>query len=169
MLSTWWPDYSHDLSCHNSENWLQRNGNKLTLKLKINYLKQSRWCLSDHWWLISRWPSELTGLSACCPLPQPIKAIAHWLGVMGGWRVSFLDNCLHSSLVAGIQNKVNFPFHQPCLFIGFRAMSSQLDPTFNYNFSPADLEQSKTHLYKEVWGIFGNAIWQKSNTWGKSC
>ena len=25
-----------DRSCHNSENWLQRNGNKRTLKLKIN-------------------------------------------------------------------------------------------------------------------------------------
>ena len=29
-FSTWWPDYSHDISCHNSENWPQGNGNKWT-------------------------------------------------------------------------------------------------------------------------------------------
>ena len=35
-LTTWWPDYSHDISCHNSENWPQGNGNKPTLELKIH-------------------------------------------------------------------------------------------------------------------------------------
>ena len=29
-FSTWWPDYSHDISCHNSQNWPQGNGNKRT-------------------------------------------------------------------------------------------------------------------------------------------
>ena len=29
-------DCSHDINCHNSEDWPQRNGNKLTLDLKIN-------------------------------------------------------------------------------------------------------------------------------------
>ena len=29
-------DCSHDINCHNSENWPQINGNKLTLELKIN-------------------------------------------------------------------------------------------------------------------------------------
>ena len=32
--------------------------------------------------------------------------------------------------VAGIQNKANFHFHQPGLFIGFWEASSQLGPTF---------------------------------------
>ena len=32
---------SHDISCHNSESWLQRNGNKSTLQLKINCTRQS--------------------------------------------------------------------------------------------------------------------------------
>ena len=65
--ATWWPDSSHDISCHSSENWPQRNGNKPTLELKINYLKQSRWP-------ILRWWSELTvsashsAYKSYCPL-----------------------------------------------------------------------------------------------------
>ena len=35
-LTTWWPDCTHDINCHNSKNWAQRNGNKWTLELKIN-------------------------------------------------------------------------------------------------------------------------------------
>ena len=30
------PDCTQDMSCHNSKNWPQRNGNKRTLELKIN-------------------------------------------------------------------------------------------------------------------------------------
>ena len=35
-LSIWWPDCTQDMSCHNSQNWPQRNGNKWTLELKVN-------------------------------------------------------------------------------------------------------------------------------------
>ena len=35
-LTTQWPNCTQDMSCHNPENWLQRNGNKLTLELEIN-------------------------------------------------------------------------------------------------------------------------------------
>ena len=35
-INTWQPDCIHDLSCHNSENCPQRNGNKPTPGLKIN-------------------------------------------------------------------------------------------------------------------------------------
>ena len=35
-LITWWPDSSQGISCHNSENWPQINGNKLILELKMN-------------------------------------------------------------------------------------------------------------------------------------
>ena len=88
------------------------------------YLKQSRWRWSDHQWPISRWLSELTVLFlhvAC--FPQSIKALAHWL--LGEWDESaFGQESAHSPPVAGIQNKANFPLHQPCLFIGFWATSS---------------------------------------------
>ena len=36
-LTTWWPDCSHDISVHDSENQPQGNGNTLTLELKINW------------------------------------------------------------------------------------------------------------------------------------
>ena len=35
-LTTWEPDCSHDISCHSSENWHQRNGDKPTLELKTD-------------------------------------------------------------------------------------------------------------------------------------
>ena len=35
--TTWWPDCSRDISCHSLKNWPQRNGNKLTLELKIQF------------------------------------------------------------------------------------------------------------------------------------
>ena len=33
------------------------------------YLKQSRWCRSDHWWPLSRWPSVV--LCVCCICRKP--------------------------------------------------------------------------------------------------
>ena len=63
----------------------------------------------------------------CCfcnrPLPLSIKALACCLSVV---RSLPLDRSLPSLPVAGFQNKENFPFHQPCLFIGFRVASSQI-------------------------------------------
>ena len=35
-LTTWWPNWSHDISCHNSKKWPWRKGNKPTVELKIN-------------------------------------------------------------------------------------------------------------------------------------
>ena len=70
--------------------------------------------------------------SACSPLPWPIKAPAHWLSVAGCVCVcvelAFGHMSAHPPLplwVASIQNKVNFPFHQPGLFNGFWPASSQ--------------------------------------------
>ena len=41
----------------------------------------------------------------------------------GSWP---LDRSPPSPMVAGLQSKANFPFHQLCLFIGFRTTSSQI-------------------------------------------
>ena len=78
------------MRCHNSENWPQRNGNKRTLELTMNYLKQPRpgCCWSDHWWPIWRWLSELTVLflhvAASHPPTPSLKALVPCLlGV--GW------------------------------------------------------------------------------------
>ena len=34
-IITQWPDCSHDISCHSSENWPQANGTKPSMELKI--------------------------------------------------------------------------------------------------------------------------------------
>ena len=61
-------------------------------------------------------------VSACSPLPPSINVLAHWLSVGGSQP---LDRGPPSPSVASIHNKANFPFHQPCLFIGFWAVSSR--------------------------------------------
>ena len=60
-LTMWWPDCIQDLSCHNAKNWLQRNGNKCTLELKIQF---SRSVVSD-----SLWPHGLQHARLPCPSP----------------------------------------------------------------------------------------------------
>ena len=56
-----------------------------------------------------------------CPLPASRRALAQWSSVAG------LGLCRHAPLpaVAGLWNKPSFPFHQPCLFIGFWWVSSR--------------------------------------------
>ena len=86
-------------------------------------------------------------VSECSPLRPSIKALAHWLSV-GGSRP--LDRSPPLPLVAGIWNKANFPFHQPCLFIGFWTVSG-LTPL------------SVTQWLKIIW-IFLQAMARVDNT-----
>ena len=119
----------HDISCYNSENRPQRNGDKWTLKLKIN----CTWNNQDD----SGQP-PLTNLkmtvrvdytvSVGSPVLLSIKTLAP-LVVRGGVVVGGsqpLDRCLHPPpTVAGFWNKANFPFHKTGLFIGLWAETSQ--------------------------------------------
>ena len=97
------------------------------------YLKPPRWCWSDHWWPIWRWLLEMTVLFLhVAPLPLlSIKALTSLFGLGWGQRVVGRQSAFEqtsatlSSVVASIWNKANFPFHQPGLFIDFRAASSQ--------------------------------------------
>ena len=57
----------------------------------------------------------------CNPLLS-MKSPAHWLSVVGE---SALGQEFTLPLVSGIQNKANFPFHQPCLFNGFWTVSTE--------------------------------------------
>ena len=65
--------------------------------------------------------------SPCSHLPLSIKAPASWLSGEGGdsafGQASILSP-LPPLLVAGIQNKANFPLHQPWIFIGFWVVNS---------------------------------------------
>ena len=63
-------------------------------------------------------------VSACSLLPPSIKALAHWLSVGGVSLWTGICPPLSPPSVAGFRSKANFPFHPPCLFIGFWAASS---------------------------------------------
>ena len=70
-LITWWPGSSHDISCHNSKNWPQRNGNKPILELQVNCsLNNQDDADQITTWPISRWLSELTVLFLHVPTPS---------------------------------------------------------------------------------------------------
>ena len=75
-LTTWWPDHSHDISHHSSENWSQRNRDKLMLELKTNHLKQSRWCWSEHqgpiWRRLPSWLCYFFMLPSLCKISCPL-------------------------------------------------------------------------------------------------
>ena len=108
------------------ENWPQEIETNQPWNQRLTVFK-TRWCWSDHQW--PRCLSELTVLFLhVAPSLSLLKALAHWMSV--GWSQS-LDRSppSPSSSVASIQNKANFPFHQPWLFIGFE----QPDPSpFSY-------------------------------------
>ena len=155
-LTTWWPDCTHDISCHNSESWPQRNWNKPTLKINC---ASSRWCWLDL--CMTNFKMSIRAVCAgfaCSPLLPPIKALAHWspVGGFGLWTgvcLSFPLTPLHP--VAGIWQKANLPFHQPWLFIGFRASGSQ-----------TTLSVSLMHAGKEGWLKHANnekKLWRLSS------
>ena len=132
-LTTRWPDCTQDTSCHSSKNRLQRDGNKCTLEVKINCtLKLPRWCWSGHWRPVWRWLLEMAALflRAASPLPRSrplrcflsIKALAPWSPVEAELAFGHVSGT--QPRPARIWKKVNFPFHQPGLFIGFSAVSS---------------------------------------------
>ena len=87
-LTTWWADCSHDINCHNSENWPQKRGgegatNRLwnwrftvpkTVKMTLVRL------LHNHFKMTVR---AYCAVSVCSCLPLPIKTLAPlWLR---GW------------------------------------------------------------------------------------
>ena len=84
------------------------------------YLKQPRWHGSDPCMINFRMTVRPDrAISTCSPLPLPTKALAYRLPVVGG--VGFWSGGCHPS---PFKNKANFPFHQPCLRIGFGVVSS---------------------------------------------
>ena len=118
------------MSCYNSRSWPQRNRNKWTLELKVNcpWSNQDDTGQStDDQFEDDCQIRDDCAVSACSPLLS-VKAlaplVASWGGV-GRWtdvRPSPLP------LVASIWNEATFPFHQPGMFIGFWAVSSQIPP-----------------------------------------
>ena len=83
-LTTWWPDYSHDISCHSSKNLHQRMETKDPGTEDLLYLKQSRWHWSDH-----HLTNVKMAVRADCAdstwnsLPLSIKALAQCMSLGG--------------------------------------------------------------------------------------
>ena len=129
MLTTWWPDRSHDVAATVPKTGLKEMETNwpwswiLIVLITINMILA---IITDHWWPFQddcqSWP--------CCfsmtPPPSAYESSCptgcSWEKWGGNWP---LDRSLPSPLVADIQKKANFPFHQPCLFNIFWAASSQ--------------------------------------------
>ena len=119
-LTVRWPDYSHDISCYNSKNWPKDVGTNWSLKWRLTTLKTIKMAL------IRQPRSEFKmvvrvdcAVSACRPLSQPVKALAHWLSAVVVVVELLLDRSSPFSQVAGIRNRANFPFTQSGPIIGY--------------------------------------------------
>ena len=85
----------------------------------------------------------------CCfsMYPPPFTYKSSCLLIGAGWGVGLWTGVRPSPPVAGIWNKANFPFHQPCLFIGFWVASSWT-PTFgNTAWQLMGLLNLRTHVF----------------------
>ena len=108
LITTWWTDCSHDVSCHSPKNWPQGNGNKPTLEHNTNCVKTTEMTL-----LRLPMASFKATVRADCAvytwslLPLPIKVLVHWLG-LGRSRPLDMSPL---PLAASLRNKANFSFH----------------------------------------------------------
>ena len=142
------------------------------------YLKQSRWHWSDH--PMANGKTNVGAdciVSACSPLlswyiPEtPIKGYCP-LTARRWERVSlWAQVCLLLHLhIAVLQNKANFPFHQPCLFIGFWTVSSQtpLSATLRLRVNQGTQDlwcgQKTSTLLSECYSL-RESIWQWISQW----
>ena len=135
-------DCSHDISCHNSKNWPQRNGNKSTLELKINCYQDDTGQTTD-----DQFQEDYQNWLCCfCLEPPPSayrkKALVPWLSVQGwGWRWErtglWTGSLPNPSPLPASKIKQLFLF-PPTWPLHWLLSSEQSDPTFSYT-------QSLTH------------------------
>ena len=122
-LTTWWPDCSHDINCHSSENWLQEMETNQHWNWRLSVLKTIKMMLVRP--LKTSFKTRVRtdcAVSGCSPLPQPINALTYWLTVKGGVSLCIEPPAPFS--FAAIQDKADFSFLQPHLSIGFCVTSS---------------------------------------------
>ena len=72
-LTTWWADYRHDISCHNSEKWPQGNGSKPAPYWRLTVLKTVKTTLIRPLMTSFKTARADCAVSACSPLPTPLK------------------------------------------------------------------------------------------------
>ena len=111
-LTTWWPDCSHDISCHNSENWPQRNGNwpwnwRLTVPKTIK-MTLTRPPMTKFKMPVGAACAGST-YSPSLRLCTPETSLSRFLPLMGCWELA-VDTSPPSPQVTGLLNKATFPF-----------------------------------------------------------
>ena len=122
--ATWGPDHSHDVSCHNSENGPQGTGNKQILELKINCTWNNQDDASQT--TDDQFQDDCQSWLCCFCIYSPHLWKFLPPDCLGAGRSTFGQTPAHPSVpVPSIQNKANFPFHQPGLFNGIWVSSSQ--------------------------------------------
>ena len=102
--SLWFNFHIHTWLWHKlppPKKWPQRKWTS-RLELKINcYLKQSRWHWSDHCMTDFKMTVRAgCAVSVCSPLPWSIKALVHWLSVVGAGKSSFRQKSTAPCLLA---------------------------------------------------------------------
>ena len=122
-LAPWWPDRSHDLRSRNSENWPQGNRETWTLNWRLTVPETIKMMLVRHRWPVSGWWSELTVLFLHVAPPSSIKLLPPDCQ-RGESAFGQMSTLLPPG--TGTQQKANFAFHQPGLFIVFGAVSRQI-------------------------------------------
>ena len=98
-------------------------------KWRLTYPKQSRWGWLDHGMTNFRMTVRDDCAVFWSPLLLSVKTLVHWL-LAGEREVSLQTEVPSTPLLpllpfAGIQNKANFPLHQPCIFTDFWVACSQ--------------------------------------------
>ena len=100
------------------------------------YLKQSRWCWSDHWWPISR--------ADCCSVRSPLPLHIHpWnspFKVPAPWSVNphrnwLLDTNAPSSQVASLLHKATLSFRPLLISLVLACEQLAAKPEFSNNFT----------------------------------
>ena len=101
---TWWSDCSHDINCHISENWPQEMVTNQLWNGRLTVPKTTKMMLVRPPMINFKMTVRADYVvSACSPLPQPIKALALCLwrevGRLGLWTTLHTTPQLHTSKI----------------------------------------------------------------------
>ena len=122
-VTTWCPHCSHDISCHNSENWPQGNGSKWPWNWRLTVLTIKMMGFRPPMASFNTAVRADCAISACSHFPQPTKLLptdCQWWGI-SLWKGVYPPN----SLVASIQDKAAWPLY-------WLLNKEKPDPTFGY-------------------------------------
>ena len=160
-LTGWWPDCSHEISCHASENWPQRIGSRLTLELKIQICRS---VLSD-----SLRSHESQHARPPCPSPTPrvdwdSRPSSHWCHPAISSSIVPFSSC-PQSLPASEPFPMSQHFSRGGQSTGVSALTSFL-PKKSQGWSPSEWSGWISLQSKGLSRVFSNTTVQKHQFFG---